>query len=98
MVAVGFQWTPSISQGVDSQEVRIRNVDGTVYGQTVLDPTVGIFEANCPNGTTVVGEVLTVRGEETVLSASAPLQIPLAPLQGATGLTIGALVAAQLPS
>jgi len=98
MVRVGLQWTPSASQGVEEQQVRIRNVDGTVYGQTSLDPTVGVFEANCPNGTTVVGEVLTVRGEESVLVTSTPLQIPLAPLQGVTGLTIGILQAAQLPS
>ena len=98
MVAVGLQWNPSVSQGVTEQQVRICNVDGTVYGWTVLDPTVGSFEANCPNGTTVVGEVLTVRGEDTVLVTSAQLQIPLAPLAGATGLTIGALVASQLPS
>ena len=98
MVRVGLQWNPSGSQGVEEQQVRIRNVDGTVYGQTSLEPTVGVFEANCPNGVTVVGEVLTVRGTESVLVASEQLQIPLAPLQGATGLTIDTLVAAQLPS
>ena len=98
MVAVGLQWTPSASQGVEEQQVRIRNVDGTVYGQSVVGVNVGTFEANCPNGATVVGDVLTVRGDDTVLVTSPQLVIPLAPLVGATGLTIGALQASQLPS
>ena len=89
MSQVLLAWTPSVSTAVDLQRVRIYDVETqTAYGEADLDPTASQFAADCPEGRTVQGVVVTVRGTDEVAAQSNTLQVPYAPLVGATDLVL----------
>lgn len=90
MRAVELVWTPSASVGVEIQRVKVFNTDSLeVYGEADLDPTATDFLASCPEGVTVQGSVNTIRGTQEAVALSNTLQVPLSPLEAATGLVLG---------
>ena len=89
MAQVTLNWTPSISAAVDLQRVSIfDSVTQTVYGTADLDPTAAIFTAEAPEGATVQGVVNTIRGADEVAVLSNVVQVPYAPLVGATDVVL----------
>ena len=99
MKTVALVWTPSASPGEDAQAVRIFNAETLeTYGEETLSPQANRMTAICPEGIVVQGSVTTRRGEESVTSISDILEIGYGPLMAASGLTIGVIEPAQLPS
>ena len=96
MKDVILNWTPSVSEAVELQRVRIVDIDSlTPYGEAELGPTDGTFTAQCPEGVTVQGVVVTVRGEQEQGAVSNQLTVPFGPLAPATGLNLSVPVPTQ---
>ena len=96
MKTVELAWTPSVSPGVDSQTARIVDVNTQqIYGEQTLAPASSMFKTECPEGSSVIGVVETVRDGLGVSAVSDTLSVGYGPLQPATGLVIGIPVIQQ---
>ena len=96
MKSVTLVWTPSVSTGVEEQNVRVFNTATlAVYGEQSLGAGVNQFTAMVPEGTTVQGSVTTLRDVETVTALSNTVDVGFGPLVGATDVGLSLSVAVQ---